>query len=199
MNPIRILPVIALALVTSIAPASVDLTPRPTHYEVEGLKFPCVAFQSGSRQISYTPPEGWRLSGGGSRLTLSPKQVTQADATIEILPPLAPGSALSADALMKLACDALPRSAEKVEHLGSKENPLRIDGNGTVEVSLRYQQAGLSYRTNVILMARGSDVWRFAMSARLQDFDKINAPFRSSLYTLQGLAESAPSTSTANR
>jgi|GEM_PF-952100 len=199
MNSHRILPIIALALVTSMAPAAIDLTPRATHYEVEGLKFPCVAFKNGSREISYTPPEGWRLSGGGNRLTLSPKQPTQADASIEVLPPLAPGTILTPEALLKLACAALPRGAEKVEHLGNTENPLRIDGNGTVEVALRYQQAGLGYRTNVILMMRGSDLWRFAMSARNQDFDKVSTPFRSSLYSLQGLAEMAPATSTAKR
>src|SRR5687768_9703561 len=68
------------------ASAQIDLTPKESFYEVEGGRYPNVAFRNGSEKVSYTPPGRWALSGGGAKLTLTPPDKAQAGATIEVVP-----------------------------------------------------------------------------------------------------------------
>jgi hypothetical protein len=51
------------------ASAQIDLTPKESFYEVEGGRYPNIAFRNGSENVSYTPPGKWKLSGGGAKLT----------------------------------------------------------------------------------------------------------------------------------
>lgn len=180
--------VLATAIVATFAPlrAAVDLTPSTSTYEVEGLRFPCVVFRDGGTRIQYQPPTGWQLSGGGSRLRLSPADRALAEGFIEILPGTADLSKAD-ETLGRLAAAVLPRDAEKVESLGMSVNPLRIEQADTVEFTLRFSQYGVGYQTSVLLMRRGSELWRFTFTARAAEFSRIHELYRSSLYSIQTL------------
>src|SRR3954465_8314281 len=79
----------ALALLgVAGARAQIDLTPKDTFYEVEGIRIPNVSFRNGSKTVAYTPPGTWVLTGGGKKLTLTPLDTIQAGATIETRPAL---------------------------------------------------------------------------------------------------------------
>lgn len=182
--------VLAVVVTATGAPlhAGIDLTPNPSSYEVEGDHLPCVLFRNGSERIQYAPPSGWQLSGGGAQLRLSPNDATQADAIIEILPSLSEAPAEESNAtLARLVAAALPRDAENIEMLGVKVNPLRIEKAGTVEFTLRYRYQDVSYQSSVLLMRRGSDLWRLSLTARIGDFARLNETYHASLFTLQTL------------
>ena len=81
----------------------------------------------------------------------------------------------------------MPKDAKNIELLGSHPNPLKICGNDTLAVELKYEVFGASYRTYVLFMNRTRDQWVFRFTAPSDSFDKAFEPFRASLYTLTGL------------
>src|SRR6476661_6917968 len=64
--------ILALAGSLLIAPAraELDLTPKLSEYELDGVKFKQLAFSDGSKIVTYTPPRGWDYSGSATQLTL---------------------------------------------------------------------------------------------------------------------------------
>jgi hypothetical protein len=180
----------ALLCLAATAFGVTDLTPVPSHYEVEGARFPNVSFRDGARRITYAPPAGWELAGEATRLTLKPQKPSQAEASIEVSALKAPRSIdqASAPVLAKEAAALLPRDAEKVEAIAAALNPLRIDGLNTFDVTLRYQLFGQTFQTGVLVLARGPEQWRFIFTARAHDFARAHEAFRVSLYSFQGLA-----------
>src|SRR2546423_10122201 len=78
-------------LITS-AHAELDLTPKPSQYELDGVTFKQLAFSDGSKTVTYTPPRGWDYSGNAAQLTLEPPGKDQAEARISKVPLSQPGN-----------------------------------------------------------------------------------------------------------
>jgi hypothetical protein len=180
-----------VAVATATTLAEVDLTPIPSSYEVEGARFANVTFRDGQGKITYTPPQGWRLQGGRGRLTLTSPDAAQAEATITV--ETVRGSAISDDkAGIQEQVDALarrlPRDATEVKVLAAEANPLKIDGCDTLAVSFRYQLFGQTFRSQVILLPVGSELWRLEFASRDRQFERAYEPFRQSLYSIEGIA-----------
>ena len=68
-------------LITSVR-AELDLTPKPSQYEVDGVTFKQLAFSDGSKTVTYTPPRGWDYSGSATQLILQPPNKGQAEGKI---------------------------------------------------------------------------------------------------------------------
>ena len=181
----------ALALLgVASARAEIDLTPKESFYEVEGIKAPNVEFKNGPKKITYTPPANWTLSGGGNRLSLIPLDSIQAGATIETVPAKEPLPAAT-EANVKLYSDfavkLLPQGASKVEVVEALVCPMRISGKAMIEVTLSYSFYGQPFRMNILFMPRQNEQLRFQFSARATDYPAMFKNFRSSLFSMQGL------------
>src|SRR4029077_13994808 len=73
----------SLSLLNASAHADLDLTPKLSHYELDGVEFKQLAFSDGSKIVTYAPPRGWDYSGSATRLTLRPPGKSKAEATIK--------------------------------------------------------------------------------------------------------------------
>lgn len=172
------------------ASAQLDLTPKESFYEVEGIRVPNVTFHDGSKKIAYTPPANWALSGGGNRLTLTPQDKAQAGATIEnaVAPvPLPEASEASVKTYSEMALKLAPEGASKVEIVEALVCPMRISGKAMIEVTLSYSFYGQPFRMNILIMPRGREQLRFQFSARAADYNALVKDFRGSLFSMHGL------------
>jgi hypothetical protein len=187
VHPIRA--ALLLVLFATSAQAQLNLTPKETFYEVEGIQVPNVTFRNGAKNATYSPPGGWRLSGGGTKLTLTPQDTVQAGATIEALAAKdqLPATADNLKAYSELALTLIPREASKVEVVEAVVCPLQISGRSMVEVTLHYSFFGQQFRANLLFMPHDAEQLRFQFSARAADFPALFKTFRTSLYSMQGL------------
>jgi hypothetical protein len=177
-------------LAAASARAQIDLTPTESFYEVEGIRVPNVSFRNGAKNITYTPPANWILSGGGKKLTLTPRDSVQAGATMETAAAREPWPDATEENIKTysdLAASLVPREATKVEVVEAIVCPMRISGKAMVEATLTYSFFGQQFRMNVIFMPRGKEQLRFQFIARAADYPPLFKAFRSSLYSMQGL------------
>ena len=180
----------AILLTVGSASAQIDLTPKDTFYEVEGIRAPNVSFRNGAQDVTYSPPGNWVLSGGGQKLSLTPKDKIQAGATISVLPTReAPPAATEENLKLytEVASKLLPQDATKIEVIEAIVSPLQISGRPMIEVKLAYVFFGQQFRMNVLFMPRAKEELRFQMSARTSDYPEIYKAFRASLFSMQGL------------
>jgi hypothetical protein len=177
-----------LLLLAGRAMAQLDLSPRESFYEVEGIRVPNVKFRNGPKDVFYTPPSGWRLSGGGQKLALIPPDISQAGASIEVQPTKdpVPAQAGNIDAYRDSAVALLPGEATKVEVIEACLCPLRISGRAMVEVTLAYVLFGQPFRTNVLFMPVDSTLIRFQINSRSSDYPRLHGDFQGSLYSMRG-------------
>jgi hypothetical protein len=182
---------VALALFSAAgAHAQIDLTPTESFYEVEGIRVPNVTFRDTKKNITYTPPADWNLSGGGKKLTLTPRDSVQAGSTIESVPAresLPPATAENVKFYSDLALTLAPREATKVEVVEAVVCEMRISGKAMIDVTLSYSFFGQPFRMNVLFMPRDREQLRFLFSARVADYPPLFKSFRSSLFSMQGL------------
>jgi len=185
---------VAAAVVTLLglgnALAQIDLTPRDSFYTVEGIQVPNVTFKNGAKAVTYTPPANWLLSGGGSKLTVAPRDGVQAGATIEVQTAHGPVPAATPENVKtysEMATDLVPREASKVEVVEAFVSPIRISGKSMVEVTLNYAFFGQTFRMNVLFMPRERETLRFQFSSRVVDYPALARNFRNSLFSIQGL------------
>jgi len=127
---------IGFALLAS-ARGDFDFTPIASFYEVEGIRVPNLHFQNGAKVISYSPPSGWRTSGGGKKVEWIPQEAVQAGAVIEARPGRDfADEAAKIKGLREQALEELPRQAMQVETIEAKPSELVISGRGGVELLL---------------------------------------------------------------
>jgi len=170
--------------------AQIDLTLKDTFYEVEGIRVPNVSFRNGDRDVAYSPPGDWTLSGDGQKLTLTPKNKIQAGAVISVLATREPSPAATGENLKhyeQVAQTLLPKGASKIEVVEAVVSPLRISGRPMVEVTVAYNFFGQSFRMNALFLPREKEELRFQIAARASDYAEIFQAFRGSLYSMQGL------------
>lgn len=169
--------------------AQVDLTPIFTKITGDGVTFPVVNFRTASGKISYTPPTGWQLSGGGSSLKLIPPKSAQAEAeiTVSAKPESADWDADSVKALGQRVLKTAPEKAKDVKLVGTQKNPLHISGHETCEVTISYTAFGQQFKKSLLVCNFANEQLRFSFVARSKDFDKLHAEFQRSLYSWDGL------------
>jgi hypothetical protein len=187
-------PIVAAAVLTLLGVGSVraqiDLTPKESFYTVEGIQVPNVTFKNGAKAVTYTPPANWLLSGGGSKLTVTPRDGIQAGATIEVQPTHGPVPAATPENIKTysdMAVGLVPREASRVEVVEAVVSPMRISGKAMVEVTLNYAFFGQPFRMNVLFMPRERETLLFHFSSRVVDYTALAKDFRNSLFSIQGL------------
>lgn len=177
-----------LPLLAPRAGAELDLTPWTENYSFEGVPMERLLFANGPKRISYQPPEGWVVSGGGSSLTLRPDEHRSSlRAIIRIVDqPISrsfdPKSleALRAALLQELS----PDSAAKITGEGSN---LEINGRKTWELRVEYSVDTRTYARSVLICNFEREQLQFEVRAPKAEFEEIHQAFIGSLYTWEGL------------
>lgn len=165
--------------------ADLNLTPKLTEYEGDGVKFTKLVFDDGSKHPSYRPPTGWDYSGGGKQLSLRPKAKPQAEATISVakvdkaLPFDEAGTKSYADEILL----AVPPGSTDASVVSTQVNPLRMDGKDTLLIVIKYKSYAQWFERSVVIVNRPTEQVRFQFTAREADFKDLQQAFQRSLYS----------------
>jgi len=180
---------VALCLCAGPALADLELTPEPTNYNLDGARLQQWVFHDGNQRVTYAPPRGWRYSGGGDRLLLSPPSRADAEAAISRIK--LPEPQTFDEPTMKRLCGqvvaSLPPSATNVVVLSQEKNPLLIERKETFLVVINYDCLNLPYTRSVLFLNRKNDQLRFQLTASRASFTRLQKEFFSSHFSWQNL------------
>jgi hypothetical protein len=183
--------ILALAGSLLIAPAraELDLTPKLSEYELDGVKFKQLAFSDGSKIVTYAPPRGWDYSGSATLLTLRPPGKSQAEATIKKVALSQPAS-FDEGTVKKLVQEAIasvPPGSTDIQLVSQEKNPLMIERKETFLVKLSYNLYGAACNRSILFLNRGREQIQFQLSCRRADFRELQAAFFDSQHSWQNL------------
>lgn len=182
----------AVAIVAGVLPvfaSAIDLTPRSRVKDLEGTKIAVLSFADGPDTITWQPPLGWSVSGGGNFLMLRCGDLPEADFSITVRPRVAaapPLSALKPEELQALAASALPRSAQDISGTAIREGSFTIGLNPSREVLCAFTLMGQKYLASVALVDADDKERMFVIiTARPADFERVHGEAIASLFSWQ--------------
>jgi hypothetical protein len=179
----------SLSLLIASAQADLDLTPKLSQYELDGVQFKQLAFSDGSKLVTYAPPRGWDYSGSATQLTLRPPSKSQAEATIKKIA-LAQPASFDDGTVKKLVEEAIasvPLGSTDIQRVSQEKNPLRIERKETFLVTVIYNLNGAAYNRSILFLNRGREQIQFQLSCRRADFKELQAAFLDSQHSWQNL------------
>lgn len=181
---------LASAFFAVSAQAELQLTPKITPYEADGVKIELLAFSDGSgKAITYSPPRGWEYSGSPTKLTLRPTAKPQAEGTIVRIS-LDQPAVFDDQTIKKLAAEVLaspPGGSTNVTLVSQEKNPLLIAQKETFLVVISYDFYGQNYRRSAMFLNRGNEQLRFQFVSRAADFKNLQMAFQASQLTWRNL------------
>ena len=179
----------SLSLFIASAHADLDLTPKLSHYELDGVEFKQLAFSDGSKVVTYAPPRGWDYSGSATRLSLRPPGKSQAEATIKKVALSQPAS-FDEGTVKKLVQEAIasvPPGSTDIQLVSQEKNPLMIERKETFLVALSYNFYGAACNRSILFLNRGTEQIQFQLTCRRADFRELQAAFLDSQHSWQNL------------
>jgi hypothetical protein len=181
--------ILAGALFAAAAHAELQLTPKLSEYELDGVKLKRLAFSDDAQTVTYQPPHGWDYSGTAAQLTLRPPGKAQAEATITRIPLGQPGSfdEASLKKLVTEATAAVPKGSTNFSVVAEEKNPVTIRRKETFLITLAYTFYGQKMSRSILFMNRGNEQLRFQLTCREADFNELHRAFLASHYTWQKL------------
>ena len=179
---------LAGCLLINSAHAELDLTPKPSQYELDGVTFKQLAFSDGSKTVTYTPPRGWDYSGNAAQLTLQPPGKDQAEAKISKVTLSQPGN-LDEEMVKKFVQEVMGSipNGTNIQLVSQQKNPLMIERKETLLVILSYNLYGGAYNRSVLFLNGGKEQIRFQLTSRQADFKELQKSFLGSQYSWQNL------------
>ena len=174
------------------ARGALDLSPFPSEFEGEGVKYTQLSFKDDKRQVVYMPPQNWTWRGGASQLRLTPPAIfARADASIE-RSPLAEPQPLdekTVAALREQFMNTLPPGAQGMKIVNEEASPVLLNGNiATYEFTATYQMFGETFSRSALFANLPETQLRFKLTGLKKDFDNLHRQFRASLISWQWTA-----------
>jgi hypothetical protein len=172
------------------ANAELQLNPKISEYQLDGVKLKQLAFSNGTgKDATYSPPRGWDYSGSANQLTLHPPNKSQAEATITrlSLPEAASFDDETAKKLVNEALASVPKGSTSVQLVSQEKSPLMIERKETLLVIFTYNFYGETYGRSILFLNRGKEQIRFQLTSRQADFKDLHKAFLSSQYSWQNL------------
>jgi len=185
----------ALLTCAVTAHGALDLSPFPSQFEGEGIKYTQLSFKDDKREVLYVPPQNWAWRGGSSQLRLTPPATfTRADAIIETAP-LAEPQLLDEKAIAGLRqqfMNTLPSGAQGVKMVSEEQSPVMLGGNiATCEFTATYQILGETFLRSTLFANLPEAQLRFKVTGLKKDFDSLHRLFRASLISWQWVEKPA--------
>lgn len=185
------------------ARGALDLSPFPTQFEGEGIKYTQLSFKDDKRQVLYMPPQNWTWRGGSSQLRLIPPATfTRADAIIETSPLAEPQplDEKTIAALRQQFLSTLPPGAQGVKMVSEEQSPVMLNGNiATCEFTATFQILGETFLRSTLVANLPDTQLRFKVSGLKKDFDSLHRLFRASLISWQWTEPPATKTAMENQ
>jgi hypothetical protein len=164
---------------------ALDLTPTEKFRDQEGFKIPIVCFDSDKHAVTWQPPAGWRLSGGGTTLSLFPPNSPSAYAKLQVLSRTGaatatpqPGSSIS------WAKPYLPQDASELSLIAERENPFSLGPLPAREWIFNYVSQAQRFSTAIALVdLDNQERLALIVSALAKDFEPIHAAAIASMFS----------------
>ena len=172
-----------------MARADLQLTPKLSEYELDGVKLKELEFADDGMAVTYQSPRGWDYSGNSNQLTLRPPGKPHAEATITRTRLEQPGK-FDEESLKRLVEDVvaqLPKGSDDVKVVSQEKNPLMIQRKETFLIVLTYTIYAEKYARSILLLNRGNEQIRSQLTCYEPDFKELQAAFMRSQYTWQHL------------
>jgi hypothetical protein len=182
--------VLAGAFCTASAQAELQLTPKISAYEADGVKIELLAFSDeGGKKITYSPPRGWGYSGSSTKFSLRPPGIPQAEGTIVRISLNQP-AVFDNQTMKTLAAEVIasvPAGSTNVTLLSQEKNPILIAQQETFLVIISYVFYGQNYQRSAMFLNRGNEQMRFQFVSRAVDFKNLQMAFQASQLTWRNL------------
>jgi hypothetical protein len=182
--------VLASAVFIVSARAELQLTPKITPYEADGVKIQLLAFSDGGgKEITYSPPRGWEYTGSATKFTLRPPGKPQAEGAIVRIS-LDQPAVFDDQTIKKLAAEVLasaPVGSTNVTLVSQEKNPFLIAQKETFLVIVSYNFYGQNYQRSTMFLNRGNEQLRFQFVSRAADFKNLQMAFQASQLTWRNL------------
>lgn len=175
---------LSLTLLTGSAPA-LDLTPQFSTRDLEGFAIPIIRFSDDGRKINYQPPAGWRVSGGGSKLSLLPGNLPDAIAKMQVFPRTPEmGTSDTPDELKAWAMSLLPLDSTKAVLQSELQGQFTLETHPSQEYTFAYVQQGIAFIKSVAIVELG-EAERFVLTvaARENDFKTVHEEAIASMFS----------------
>ena len=168
MVRLTITSLISSLLISATAVAEVDFTPRESFYLAEATRVPNISFRNGSVDVTYSPPGSWILSGGGRKVTLTPPNKVQAEASMRTEPMKDPMPATDENikAYGERAVALMPREATKVALVEVGAAPLKVCLHPLIQATLTYVLFGQQFTTTIYFLPYEKEQMTFQLTAR---------------------------------
>ena len=170
--------------------AELQLTPRISPYEADGVKIELLAFSDGGgKEITYSPPRGWEYSGSPTKFTLRPPGKPQAEGAIVRISLNQP-AVFDDETIKKLTAEVLasaPGGSTNVTLVSQEKNPFLIAQKETFLVIVSYNFYGQNYQRSTMFLNRGNEQLRFQFVSRAADFKNLQMAFQASQFTWRNL------------
>jgi hypothetical protein len=169
------------------AQAGIDLTPRSTVTQVDGVESPKLEFRDNAVRITYAPPTHWRtLSLSPAKLQLVPPDNASAHATIEVVEAgLSVFDAEGVELRRQQILALTPGQAQDRWIEAEEVNPVAFNGHPTCEVTASFIQDGQRLKMSVLFVDLGNSHLRFTLLCRGSEFEKLHGCFRASIASWQ--------------
>ena len=188
---VRSLGLLALTvLCTATARADLQLQPKLSEYELDGVKFRQLVFSDGTRDdITYSLPPGWTYLGTGTKLALTPPDKMQAGATITTVKLKEPArfEDETVKTLTQQVLAAVPQGSTDVAIISEEKNPVQIERKETLLVIVRYTFYGQKLERSALFLNRGNEQIRFQLTSKEEDFKELQRTFLGSQFSWQNL------------
>lgn len=174
------------------ARADLHLTPRIVDYELEGVKFTQLAFNTDSAtEVTYSPPKDWHYFGSAAKFTMHPSKKVQAEGTITTRRIQSPAPAFDDDTIAHLTEEVLasgPSGSTDISLVSQERSPIVLGEKETFLVITSYTFLGEKFNRSVLFLNRGSgEQVRFQLLSRAADFAELQRAFFGSLFSIQNL------------
>jgi len=182
----------ALTVALQAVRAGIDLTPMPGEYRAEGITIQQLIFIDDKRKVTYEPPRHWSWRGGADWLQLTPAGTMFAEASIRARP-LAVPQLLDGNTMLLLKekfLNSLPPGSQKINLLKEEQNPVVLDNKLSYAVTASYQVIGETFVRTALFVNLADTQLCFTMTARQNDFEKLNQSFRTSILSWHWIEES---------
>ncbi len=185
---------IFLVLLTGVTCfGGIDLTPSITNYTNSGMTIQQLIFKHDNNRIEYEPPAGWRFRGEPRQLRLNARDKEFAEAVIDAVPLQKP-QPLDEKVMKTLEeqfVASVPPGSQSVAVMQAEQNPMLLDGNKTLEVTVSYQLMGQKFLRSALFVNLADTQLVFRLTARQDDFEPLHREFKISISSWHWSRETA--------
>ena len=179
----RYLLLLLTGLTIRSAQAAIDFSPMIEEYSHAGFNYRKVTFKEDKGIVTYTPPQGWTIRGGGNAAQLTPPDKAFVDGVILAMPLRGPQAFDEATvaALEQQVVATAPPGSQAAQVVRRQENPVALGSNPSVEIAISYSVLGRSFERSVVFVNTVDTQLVFRFSAPKEDFGALHQRFRQSI------------------